>query len=335
MFDPFVFKPSSGQAGGVVTSKHEAPSGGTLDSLNAIAAVGPGRAFAVGVSQSNVNMIILDCSVTCVDSPHPFIMFSDLRAVWGYSASDVWAVGATPSASLILHYDGTSWTSVASPNVGVLNGVWGVASDDVWAVGDNGILRWNGSVWSQVVGLPIGLAKAVSGTNSNDVWVAAGGNGIWHWNGSNWLQSYNNTVDVDGIDVVDAGDVWAVTNAGGTLNYTAAQHFTDVAPNNVFYPYVQTLACRGIISGYPCGAVGEPCDTQQRPYFRTNNNVTRGQLAKIVAGAAGFNEQVGVQSFQDLLVGDTFYPYVERLDERGLVNGYPCGSPGEECVPPE
>jgi hypothetical protein len=29
--------------------------------------------------------------------------------------------------------------------------------------------------------------------------------------------------------------------------------------------------------------VGEPCDTEQRPYFRWGNPVTRGQASKIVA----------------------------------------------------
>jgi hypothetical protein len=37
------------------------------------------------------------------------------------------------------------------------------------------------------------------------------------------------------------------------------------------------------MSGYPCGGPGEPCDPQQRPYFRWGNPVTRGQASKIVA----------------------------------------------------
>ena len=37
------------------------------------------------------------------------------------------------------------------------------------------------------------------------------------------------------------------------------------------------------ISGYECGGPGEPCDSEDRPYFRPNNGVTRGQASKIVA----------------------------------------------------
>ena len=56
----------------------------------------------------------------------------------------------------------------------------------------------------------------------------------------------------------------------------------DVPPTTAFYPFVETAACRGIISGYSCGGPGEPCDSQQRSYFRPGNNAVRGQIAKIV-----------------------------------------------------
>jgi kelch-like protein 17 (actinfilin) len=35
--------------------------------------------------------------------------------------------------------------------------------------------------------------------------------------------------------------------------------FEDVPPGSTFYPFVQCLACQGILSGYPCGGQGEPC----------------------------------------------------------------------------
>jgi hypothetical protein len=71
-----------------------------------------------------------------------------------------------------------------------------------------------------------------------------------------------------------------------------------------------------------------------RPYFRPNNDVTRGQLSKIVAGAAGWTETPTGQSFEDVPVGSTFYVYVERIASRGIVVGYPCGGPFEPCVTP-
>jgi hypothetical protein len=109
--------------------------------------------------------------------------------------------------------------------------------------------------------------------------------------------------------------------------------FTDVPPGSTFYSYVTCLLCHNIVSGYPCGGPGEPCNPSNDPYFRPNGSVTRGQIAKIVSLAAGFNEQVDTHTFQDVAPGSTFYVYVERLATRGIMAGYPCGSP-EPCVPP-
>jgi subtilisin-like proprotein convertase family protein len=114
------------------------------------------------------------------------------------------------------------------------------------------------------------------------------------------------------------------------------QTFQDVAPGSTFHLYIERLSMRGIIGGYPCGGPGEPCIAPgNRPYFRPNNNVTRGQLSKIVAGAAGWTETPTSQTFQDVAPGSTFYLYVQRIASRGIVSGYPCGAYAfEPCVPP-
>ncbi len=76
-----------------------------------------------------------------------------------------------------------------------------------------------------------------------------------------------------------------VSNAAGFGDIPGGQIFTDVPPDNGFYVWVQRLASRNVMGGYPCGGDSEPCDSQQRPYFRPFNTVTRGQTSKIVAGA--------------------------------------------------
>ncbi|HST04540.1 MAG TPA: S-layer homology domain-containing protein [Chloroflexia bacterium] len=109
--------------------------------------------------------------------------------------------------------------------------------------------------------------------------------------------------------------------------------FEDVPPDHTFYAYIQCLACRGIINGYPCGGTGEPCNGNNDPYFRPGNNVTRGQFAKIASNSAGFNDAAGPQQYEDVLPGSTFYDFIWRLTNRGFINGYPCGGPGEPCGP--
>jgi N-acetylneuraminic acid mutarotase len=113
------------------------------------------------------------------------------------------------------------------------------------------------------------------------------------------------------------------------------QTFADVPPSGTFWLWVERLAGRGIIGGYPCGGPFEPCiGPTNRPYFRPNNNVTRGQLAKIVSGAAGWTETPTGQTFEDVPPTQTFYLYVERMAVRGIISGYPCGGPFEPCVGP-
>ncbi|MEO5952929.1 MAG: S-layer homology domain-containing protein, partial [Chloroflexia bacterium] len=78
----------------------------------------------------------------------------------------------------------------------------------------------------------------------------------------------------------------------------------------------------------------EPCNSTNDPYFRPSNNITRGQLAKVVSLSAGFNEPVTGQTFEDVAPGTTFYDFIERLASRGVMGGYPCGiDPNEPCGP--
>ncbi|MDQ5822964.1 MAG: S-layer homology domain-containing protein [Chloroflexota bacterium] len=90
--------------------------------------------------------------------------------------------------------------------------------------------------------------------------------------------------------------------------------FSDVPPGSTFYQYVQCLACKSILGGYADGT------------FRSNNDVTRGQLSKIVANAAGFTEPVSGQTFADVPTDSPFYTFIERMARRGIIGGYADGA---------
>ncbi len=90
--------------------------------------------------------------------------------------------------------------------------------------------------------------------------------------------------------------------------------FVDVPTTQPFYPYIRCLACRGIVGGYSDGT------------FRPDNFVTRGQLSKIVANAAGFSEPVSGQTFSDVPPSHPFYVYIERMARRGIIGGYSDGT---------
>jgi hypothetical protein len=61
------------------------------------------------------------------------------------------------------------------------------------------------------------------------------------------------------------------------------QMFEDIPADHTFYVWIERLAMHRMMSGYSCGSPGEPCGTDNRPYFRSTNNATRGQVSKIVA----------------------------------------------------
>lgn len=109
------------------------------------------------------------------------------------------------------------------------------------------------------------------------------------------------------------------------------QTYADVLSDNTFWLWIERLSVHQVMEGYDCGGPGEPCDSDNRPYFRAGSNATRGQLSKIVSNAAGFVEMHTEQTFADVLPTHTFYQYIERLASRQIIGGYPCGGPGEPC----
>ncbi len=125
-----------------------------------------------------------------------------------------------------------------------------------------------------------------------------------------------------------------VSNASGFDEGVSGQLFEDIPADQPFYAWIQRLAARVYISGYPCGGEGEPCNASGHgdlPYFRPNANATRGQISKIVSNAAGFDDTSTGQSFEDVPDTSPFYEWVQRLTSRGIMGGYPCGGEGEPC----
>lgn len=110
-----------------------------------------------------------------------------------------------------------------------------------------------------------------------------------------------------------------VSNAAGWNDPVSGQTFTDVAPGSTFYEYVERMASRGIIGGYPDGT------------FRPSDPATRGQISKIVARAYGYEDPMSFQTFEDVAPSSTFFLWIENLAVRGIMNGYVCGGAGEPC----
>ncbi|OJY15852.1 MAG: hypothetical protein BGO98_24615 [Myxococcales bacterium 68-20] len=103
----------------------------------------------------------------------------DLRAVWGSSKDDVWAVGRRGTVRRYRD-EATQAEVVAAGTTEDLHAVWGSAPNDVWAVGDYGtILHFDGTSWQRsTASLPVGRKPhlyGVWGSAEDDVWVVGEG----------------------------------------------------------------------------------------------------------------------------------------------------------------
>jgi hypothetical protein len=148
--------------------------------LTGVSAISRTSAWAVGASRSdnlsrNKNLALRwnGASWSQVAAPSPGRDTNELQGVSAVSGTDAWAVGwargltrFAPVSTVTLHWNGTAWSRVPSPNPGngdgegtsELFGVSALSSTDAWAVGDyinqttgiidTLILHWNGSTWS-------------------------------------------------------------------------------------------------------------------------------------------------------------------------------------------
>ena len=179
-----------------------------------------------------------------VSSPNVGTGVNVLTSVDSISHNDAWASGfsdavASGGNTLMLHWDGNTWSEVPSPTAGTgLNyivGLRGFSADDVWAAGsyyqgaDEYTLaeHWDGTAW-QIVPTPNGsehggnALNGIDAVNAKDIWAVGAYNSgpymdstlIEHWDGQTWMRiaspnqaGFNALVQVVALTQNDA---WAV-----------------------------------------------------------------------------------------------------------------------------
>jgi hypothetical protein len=205
-----------GSAWTIVTTPNAGhPANGGLSGVVAIAA---DDAWAVGayVNRGPSRTLIEHwdgTAWTIVSSPNKGPFPNALSGVTAVAPDDIWAVGtwftkAFDDRTLTVHWDGTAWHRVTSPNAGPakaandLVSVSFIATDDVWAVGGRGLhtltMHWDGTTWtvnkSPTPGGNADLA-GVAAVATDDVWAVggdvdreanAGRTLVEHWDGTAW-----------------------------------------------------------------------------------------------------------------------------------------------------
>lgn len=102
-----------------------------------------------------------------------------------------------------------------------------------------------------------------------------------------------------------------VLGMGWPLEHPETPTFTDVPELSWGYEFIETALERGAINGYSDGT------------FRPVNPITRGQIAKILVLAKGW-EPVNstTSSFSDVARDNPFFTYIEAGVSRGILSGY-------------
>ena len=206
--------------------------------LQGVAAVSTSDVWAVGLNFAAVNETVAEhwngSTWIRVSTPDPGSEDNSLEGVAAVAANDVWAVGwfGAPSGNdqtLVLHWNGTTWSIVPSPNVGSetnrLFGVTAAGPTDLWAVGEYYVsgqsrtlaMRWDGSTWT-VSPTP----SKVPGTNRLlEAAVAA--------NGQVWAVGYYEDARAHSFPISLRWDGATWTLFKGTLTAGSTGSFRDVA----------------------------------------------------------------------------------------------------------
>lgn len=134
--------------------------------------------------------------------------------------------------------------------------------------------------------------------------------------GDSTFRPYNNTTRGQLCKIAVLAEGWQLSNP-------SAASFRDVPLGSTFFVYVETAYAHSIISGYGDGT------------FRPYNNITRGQLCKVIVQAEGWPiDTRNGPHFSDVPTNHTFYNYVETACNRGIISGYGDGTfhPGNNAT---
>ena len=241
-------------------------------------------------------------AVPFLPNPIPLNTRYDFNGMAARAAGDVWAAGELnyPNAdnsarvveSLIMHWDGTHWSRVPSPNVAgaggtVLRAIVALAPNDAWAVGDaeqNSVptrpvaMHWDGQAW-HLVDVPAAgdtsLLRGIAAAGPHDIWAVGGvefrAQGVLtrqesllvHWDGTAWhrLAAPNTGTQstLNGVAVGAPSDVWAVGGAsanGGPLALHWDGHTWSVAFSPAVSEYDTAFQSVAWVTGNDVWAVG-------------------------------------------------------------------------------
>lgn len=245
-----------------------APNGGGHDNLDGVTCVSASDCWTVGEygtfsgQHRNLAAHWNGSAWSQVAAPDPGARTGEwaLAGVSCTAADNCWAVGYHlradgDSLNMALHWNGKSWSWVATPQPDGARGGYArqltaircVASNDCWAVGSwasapprpvggTETLHWNGTRWASVSTPNVGTENGVACTAAANCWAVSGGDDTAHWTGTRWAtvttpQSASKQNALLGVSCAGATECWAVgilhvSGAAGAAGLTDVLRWT-------------------------------------------------------------------------------------------------------------
>jgi hypothetical protein len=296
--------------------------------LHGVAATSPNSVWAVGQSNengTNKTLILRWDGTAWSRVPSPNINGNGvLRAVATLPGGEAWAVGYGVDEHgwtnpLAMRWDEAVWTMVPAQtiyqNPAQFHAVAAISPGDVWAVGYRNTLSGITPLRTHVQHYADPCTQCTitfSDVRQSEYFYEAVRYlycaGVISGYSGGTFRPYNFTTRGQLSKIVVLAEAWPLLNP-------PEPRFSDVSRFDPIYRYVETAAGRGIISGYADGT------------FRPGNHITRGQLAKIIVLAEGWELlDPPVPTFSDVPRGQAFYQYIETAADRGIITGYSDGT---------
>jgi hypothetical protein len=229
--------------------------------------------------------------------------------------------------TLILHWNGTRWSRVPSPNrspvSNELTGVYAIAADDVWAVGtylqpvNHGSINktltehWNGKKWSvvaspNIAGFDSVLEDVSADASGKDIWAVGVADDLatgsfrtlsMEWTVLGWAlrNTRGPSGELEGVRVASRQDVWAVgaSSADTLILHRGAKWQRQRSPDPCD---INGLDATAGIASSNAWAVGT-CETAGvRDTLVTHWNGSAWVHVKSPSPGAKFNSLVGVSA---------------------------------------
>lgn len=220
---------------------------GGKNALTSLSGISASDVWAVGFdvpSQAPIGAFVehWDGTKWSASRPSDIPSGAQFTSVKALAANDVWAVGSVSVQSagknllqpLTEHWNGSTWTNVATPSListgtASLYSISGSSASDLWTVGslNSGMLseHWDGTKWAVITSPAVTTSgsnwlASVASLGPDDVWsvgrVGSGTTGfqpyIEHWDGTKWTVEQDPTPGAGELDAVTAigGRYWIV-----------------------------------------------------------------------------------------------------------------------------